>query len=416
MLSSLSSLPRSSFLHVTAVRRLSSKPSTATATARGGFRTIGAVPLVGSPWASTPRSSGNGSILRNRDEGHLAISKPSNQFRFYSATAVASSSSFPAPRLFDYATVTKNLSVSDAIDAVEQAFAALAKGEVDVPMPMHIGIHETSTAGPGDCHIKGGYVLGSKTFTVKLACVSFYKNLEKGLPAGSGVFIVVDAVTGAPLAVMQENRFMTDLRTGAAGAVAVKYTTRPTEPLTVGFIGCGAIARTMARATQAVRPGYKGVAYGLVGAEEFCADMKTELGLDFVVASSAQQLCQQSNVIFTQTTGSSTIVELPWLQPGTTIIASGSDQPTKQEIPNDVLKASKYISDLTKQTSKVGELRGPLQAGVMTLDDVHAELGEVVNGTKSGRVGDELIVVDLTGTGAQDAAIGQVAWDKLSAL
>jgi ornithine cyclodeaminase/alanine dehydrogenase-like protein (mu-crystallin family) len=81
-----------------------------------------------------------------------------------------------------------------------------------------------------------------------------------------------------------------------------------------------------------------------------------------------------------------------------------------------VLKASKYISDLTKQTSKVGELRGPLQAGVMTLDDVHAELGEVVNGTKSGRVGDELIVVDLTGTGAQDAAIGQVAWDKLSAL
>lgn len=111
-------------------------------------------------------------------------------------------SAFPAPKLFDYETVTANLSVGDAIDSVESAFAALARGEVDVPMPMHIGIEETPTAGPGDCHIKGGYVLGSKTFTVKLACVSFYKNLEKGLPAGSGVFIVVDAVTGAPLAVM----------------------------------------------------------------------------------------------------------------------------------------------------------------------------------------------------------------------
>ena len=43
------------------------------------------------------------------------------------------------------------------------------------------------------------------------------------------------------------------------------------------------------------------------------------------------------------------------------------------------------------------------------------ELGELVNG-KAGREGDELIVVDLTGTGAQDAAIGQVAWDKLSVL
>jgi ornithine cyclodeaminase/alanine dehydrogenase-like protein (mu-crystallin family) len=99
-----------------------------------------------------------------------------------------------------------------------------------------------------------------------------------------------------------------------------------------------------------------------------------------------------------------------------TIIASGSDQPTKNEIPADVLAASKYISDLTKQTSKVGELRTALAAGVMTEADVHAELGEVVNGTKSGREGNEIIVVDLTGTGAQDAAIGEVAWNKLSQL
>lgn len=324
-------------------------------------------------------------------------------------------SAFPAPRLFDYETVTSNLSVADAIESVEAAFAALAKGEVDVPMPMHIGIEETSAAGPGDCHIKGGYVLGAKTFTVKLACVSFYKNLEKGLPPGSGVFVVVDAVTGAPLAIMQENRFMTDLRTGAAGGIALKYTAKPDDDLAVGFIGCGAIARNMARAAKAVRPNFRGVAYGLAGSEEFAADMSKELGVDFTVASSAKELCKLSQCIYTQTPGSSTVLELDWLQPGTTIIASGSDQPTKQEIPNDVLKASKYISDLTKQTSKVGELRAPLQAGVMTEADVYAELGEIING-KPGREGDELIVVDLTGTGAQDAAIGQVAWDKLSKL
>ena len=344
-----------------------------------------------------------------------AVSRCFSQACRVSSRRGFAAAAFPAPRLFDYATVTSNLSVADAIDSVEAAFGALAQGKVDVPMPMHIGIEETESAGPGDCHIKGGYVLGAKTFTVKLACVSFYKNLEKGLPAGSGVFCVVDAVTGAPLAVMQENRFMTDLRTGAAGAVALKHTTLPDADLTIGFIGAGAIARNMARAAKAVKPNFKGVVFGLAGAEEFAADMSAELGLDFAVASSAEGLCQQSNVIFTQTSGGSTVLELDWLQPGTTIIASGSDQPTKQEIPNDVLKASKYISDLTKQTSKVGELRGALQAGVMTESDVYAELGELVNG-KPGRVGDELIVVDLTGTGAQDAAIGQVAWDKLSQL
>ena len=341
-----------------------------------------------------------------------------------SSTTVRSFATFPAPRLFDYETVTANLSVTDAIESVEHAFGALAQGKVDVPMPMHIGIHETTTAGPGDCHIKGGYVLGAPTFTVKLACVSFYKNLDKGLPAGSGLFCVVDAVTGAPLAMMQENRFMTDLRTGAAGAVAVKYTC-PNQDygkgdgdvLTVGFIGAGAIARNMARAAKAVRPNMKGVVFGLAGGPEFAQEMSTELGVEVEVAESAKALCEASTVIFTQTPGSQTVLELDWLQPGTTIIASGSDQPTKQEIPNNVLKAGKYISDLTKQTSKVGELRGAIQAGVMTTDDVYAELGEVVNGSKPGRENEnEIIVVDLTGTGAQDAAIGQVAWDKLSAL
>merc|ERR1712094_77304 len=92
---------------------------------------------------------------------------------------------------------------------------------------------------------------------------------------------------------------------------------------------------------------------------------------------------------------------------------SGSDQPTKQEIPTDILKASKYVSDLTKQTSKVGELRSAIADGSMTEADVYAEIGEVCNGSKPGREGKELIVVDLTGTGAQDAAIGQVAWEKM---
>jgi ornithine cyclodeaminase/alanine dehydrogenase-like protein (mu-crystallin family) len=324
-------------------------------------------------------------------------------------------SAFPTPRLFDYATVTSNLSVADAVDAVEKAFGALARGKVDVPMPMHIGIHESSIAGPGDCHIKGGYIDETPTFTVKLACVSFYKNLEKNLPPGSGIFIVVDAVTGAPLGLFQENRFMTDLRTGAAGAVALKYCSTPAQDV-VGFIGTGAIARNMARGAASIRP-YKGVAYAFAGADDFCKEMEEELGMPFSVASSAEDLCRQSDVIYTQTPGGKLVLEKDWLKPtGVTIIASGSDQPTKQEIPNDVLAAGKYISDLTKQTSKVGELRGALQAGVMTEADVYAELGEIVNGDKPGREGNEIIVVDLTGTGAQDAAIGAVAWKKLSAL
>ncbi len=48
-----------------------------------------------------------------------------------------------------------------------------------MPFPMHIAIAETPAAGPGDCHVKGGYIEGEPTFTVKVATVSFVKNLEK---------------------------------------------------------------------------------------------------------------------------------------------------------------------------------------------------------------------------------------------
>ena len=119
------------------------------------------------------------------------------------------------PRLFNYDSIKNNLKPSlKIIQSVEQAFGMLAKGRVDVPIPMHIGIHESATAGPGDCHIKGGYVEEATTWTVKLANVSFYNNLKKGLPAGSGIFIVCDATNGFPLGIFQENRYLTDLRTG----------------------------------------------------------------------------------------------------------------------------------------------------------------------------------------------------------
>jgi len=346
-------------------------------------------------------------------------SATNNKIRLLSTSS--KTTGFPTPVLFDYETIKGNLTVIDAISSVEEAFGALADGKVDVPMPMHIGIEESEGAGPGDCHIKGGYVFGAKTFTVKLACVSFYKNVtERNLPAGSGVFVVVDAAMGCPLGIFQENRIMTDLRTGAAGAVAVKYTTPDDDSNVMGFIGTGAIARNMARAAAAVRPNFTGVAYGLDidGAKAFVNEMSSELGIQFSLASSSEELCRQSNVIFTQTTGSDHVLKLEHLRKGTTIIASGSDQPTKQELPNNVLaSADKYVADLINQTRRVGELRGAIEANAMTIDDVYAELGELVNGTKKGRENDEeLIVVDLTGTGAQDAAIGQVAWNKLSKL
>ncbi|CBN75077.1 Ornithine cyclodeaminase [Ectocarpus siliculosus] len=322
-------------------------------------------------------------------KGVVASSSAGSSGSIIEQTACRAFATVPGPRLFDYDTVTSVLKQSDAVEAVEAAFGMLAKGKVDVPIPMHIGIDESEKAGPGDCHIKGGYISGTSTWTVKLANVSFYKNVEKGLPAGSGIFVVCDATNGAPLAIFQENRFLTDLRTGAAGAVSVKHFAARHHKK-VGFVGAGVIAAAMARGSKCVHEFDEGFAYGLdvVKTKEWADEIEAELGYK--------------------------VVELDWLRPHATIIASGSDQPTKNEIPAEVQKASKMVCDLVRQCEQVGELRSAIKAGVMTRDDVYAEIGDVVNGDKPGRTGEELILVDLTGTGAQDAAIGQVAWDILS--
>mmetsp|Transcript_5000 Transcript_5000/g.6882 ORF Transcript_5000/g.6882 Transcript_5000/m.6882 type:complete len:349 (+) Transcript_5000:104-1150(+) len=321
----------------------------------------------------------------------------------------------PPPRLFDYETITSTLKNSHAIESVEAAFGMLAKGKVDVPIPMHIGIEETETAGPGDCHIKGGYISGTTTWTVKLANVSFYKNLEKGLSPGSGIFVVCDATNGAPLGIFQENRYLTDLRTGAAGALSVKYFASP-KHTKVAYIGTGAIAESMAKAAACVHSFEQGFAFGLDPAmsETFSKNIESACGYPVKVCETAEEAVSSADVIFTQTVGASPVLEESWLKPHATIIASGSDQPSKQEIPVEVMAKSKMICDLVRQCSRVGELRSAIAAGVMKEEDVFAEIGDVVNGDKPGREGDELILVDLTGTGAQDAAIGQVAWEILS--
>jgi len=322
------------------------------------------------------------------------------------------------PRLFDYATIRKNMKPSvAAVEAIEKAFGMLNKNLVDVPIPMHIGIHETEHAGPGDCHIKGGYIEGALTWTVKLANVSFYKNVAKGLSPGSGIFIVCDATNGSPLGIFQENRYLTDLRTGAAGGVSVKHFVAKHHKK-VAFIGTGAIAMAMAEGAHCVHKFDQGFAYALdpKQAESFSADIKRTLGYNMKICHTAEEAVRSADVIFTQTPASAQVLKLEWLKPHATIIASGSDQPTKNEIPSDVMKKSKFIADLVRQCSRVGELRTAIKEGAMTEADVYAEIGEVVNGTKKGREGDELIVVDLTGTGAQDAAIGQIAWDTLSKL
>src|SRR4029453_6876852 len=102
--------------------------------------------------------------------------------------------------------------------AMEKAFAAYSAGKAMVPPVMHLDVPENE----GEGHIKSAYVLGTPSYTIKIAS-GFYRNKERGLPLSAGRMRVFDYQAGYPLAFLLDNGYLTDFRTAAAGAVASKY-------------------------------------------------------------------------------------------------------------------------------------------------------------------------------------------------
>jgi len=299
--------------------------------------------------------------------------------------------------------------VDEAMTAVEQAFRGLAEGRVRQPPPMGLELPEVQ----GEVHVKGASVKGEPVFAIKVAS-GFYKNAELGLPTGSGLVLVFDATTGAPLGLLQDNGYLTELRTGAAGALAVRLLA-PEGPLTFGVLGAGSQARYQLRAMARVRE-IRGVRVWSPRPEEIEAyqeEMSTALGVSVQGAGTVAEAVAGAEVVVTVTPARTPILERGWLSAGATVVAVGSDGPEKQELSADILgPPTKVVVDSQAQCVRLGETHHAVSGGYLTPDGIHAELGDVLTGRRPGREADELIVCDLTGLGAQDAAMAAVAWDR----
>jgi ornithine cyclodeaminase/alanine dehydrogenase-like protein (mu-crystallin family) len=140
----------------------------------------------------------------------------------------------------------------------------------------------------------------------------------------------------------------------AAGAVAVKHLAVKGAK-TVAFIGTGVIAEAMANATATVHGFEQAYAYSRDGVKSsaFCDKMSAELGYPFISCPTAEDAVRNVDVVFTQTPGGEWVLDLKWLKPHALIVASGSDQPTKNEIPPAVMKKAKVVTDITVGLYKV---------------------------------------------------------------
>jgi len=221
-----------------------------------------------------------------------------------------------------------------------------------------------------------------------------------------------------PVALLLDNGYLTDVRTGAAGAVAAE-SLAPGAVHTVGVIGSGVQARHQVMCLREVRQFSRLMAWSIDpdGLRAYAREMRERLGIEVVAGTSAEEVTRAADVLITATPSREPIVRAEWLRPGMHITALGSDGPGKQELdPRVLARADLVVVDRLSQCRRLGELQHALAAGLLREDQVHGQLGEVVAGRKPGRTSaSQITVVDLTGVGFQDTAIASQAYAKLTA-
>ena len=307
--------------------------------------------------------------------------------------------------------ISSLLSFSDYVNVVEEAFRLHAQGRALEPALSHVD------ADGGEFHIKAGGLRGDPPYFALKVNGGFFQNRARlGLPNIQGLIVLSRADNGTPLAAMDSIE-ITIQRTGAATAVAARYLARPDSRVCT-ICGCGTQGRVQLRAIRHAIPIERAFAWSrqTERAEAFAEEMTRELGIPVTAASDLRDALHQSDICVTCTPARAPFLDRDFVPPGMFIAAVGADSPDKQELDPALVACAKVVADLRGQVVAVGETHHAVAKGLMEPGQIHAELGEIANGTRAGRSSaDEVILFDSTGTALQDVAAAAAVYERARA-
>ncbi|ACV22394.1 alanine dehydrogenase [Slackia heliotrinireducens] len=323
-------------------------------------------------------------------------------------------------RILSAEDIAKVFTVTDALKAVEDAYAQKANG-TGKAWPM---VYAQFEPGVADMDIRSGELAGSGLFGLKLTAW-FSKNPSNGLPEIFGTTLICSDITGEPLALLNASA-ITALRTGAAAALGIKHLARK-NPKSLLMAGTGHMSAYCVAATLAACPSVSRVLLWnpskseapvarLTLAEETVHAVLTDAGIDrdfdIVAVADGESACAEADAIITATPSYNPFLKAEWVKPGTHISTVGADMEGKQETESALQAAAKLFVDDREQSMASGELEIPVKEGAISPDDIAGELGQVIVGQVPGRTADDQITLfDTSGIAVQDLASCKLVYD-----
>ena len=294
----------------------------------------------------------------------------------------------------------------DLIQEIESGFKAYSNDLVVVPPVGELSFQSP----PGDVHIKYGYIKGDEVYVIKIAS-GFYKNTSTGLPAGNGMMLVFNQKTGQPVAMLQDECYLTDIRTAVAGAITAKYLA-PKHVEYIGIVGTGVQARLQLQYLRDIIECNNVIVWGR--SSDALSDYKeamTKYGYKIKTATDISDIIDYCQLIVTCTPSEEVLINR--VNPGTHITAMGSDTIAKRELSSDVLlQADIVVTDSRSQSKERGEIYQASKDGFSV--NGTTELGEIILGTAQSRTQQEQITIaDLTGVAVQDIQISKAILKNL---
>ena len=252
-------------------------------------------------------------------------------------------------RIYSLKEIKNVLTKINLVQEIEDGFAAYSKGEVVVPP---VGeLHFDSP--PGDVHIKYGYIKEDDVYVIKIAS-GFYKNKSKGLPVGDGMMLIFSQETGQPLAVLQDECYLTDVRTAVAGAIAAKYLS-PKNIDCIGIVGTGTHAKLQLQYLEDIVNCNKVMVWGR-SSKSLLEYKKSMDSYNYQVETTVNidEIVSQCQLIITCTPSEKALINK--VNPGTHITAIGSDTTVKRELSSSVIfqaDAAVSYTHLTLPTKRI---------------------------------------------------------------